>query len=46
MEAAFRQSNFEGGVIGGVQAVTRHLLQHFPADSRDSNELPNIPVVL
>ena len=24
MEAAFRQSNFEGGVVSGVQAVTRH----------------------
>ena len=46
MEAAFRQSNFEAGVVSGVQAVTRHLLQHFPADNHDSNELPNKPVVL
>ncbi len=46
MEAAFRQSNFESGVVGGVQAVTRHLKQHFPSDSRDSNELPDKPVVL
>ncbi len=46
MEAAFRQSDFEGGVVSGVQAVTRHLKQHFPSDSDDSNELPNKPVVL
>ena len=46
MEAAFRQSNFEGGVVAGVQAVTRHLLQHFPADSHHRNELPDKPMVL
>ena len=46
MEAAFRQSDFEGGVVSGVQAVTRHLLQHFPSDSHDRNELPDKPVVL
>ena len=46
MEAAFRQSNFEGGVVSGVQAVTRHLKQHFPSDSLDRNELPDKPVVL
>ena len=46
MEAAFRQSDFEGGVVSGVQAVTRHLKQHFPSDSHDRNELSNKPVVL
>ena len=46
MEAAFKQSNFEGGVVAGVQAVTRHLLQHFPSDSHDRNELPDKPMVL
>ena len=46
MEAAFRKADFEGGVISGVQAVTRHLQQHFPSDSLDRNELPNKPVVL
>ena len=46
MEAAFRQSNFEGGVVSGVQAVTRHLKQHFPSDGKDRNELPDKPVVL
>ena len=46
MEAAFRQSDFEGGVVSSVQAVTRHLNQHFSFDSHDRNELPNKPVVL
>ena len=46
MEAAFRQSNFEGGVVSGVQAVTRHLKQHFPSNDNDRNELPDKPVVL
>ena len=46
MEAAFKQSNYESGVIEGVQAVTRHLAAHFPADGRSGNELPDKPVVL
>ena len=46
MEAAFRESNYEGGVICGVQAVTQHLVQHFPAGGHDGNELPDKPVVL
>ena len=46
MEQAFRQSNFEGGVVGGVQAVTQHLVEHFPAGGANRNELPDKPVVL
>ena len=46
MEAAFRQSNFEGGVVGGVEAVTAHLKRHFPSGHHDRNELPDKPVVL
>ena len=46
METAFKQSNFEGGVISGVQAVTQHLVAHFPADGRNGNELPDKPVLL
>ena len=46
MEAAFKQANFEGGVVSGVQAVTRHLKLHFPSDGPDRNELPDKPVVL
>ena len=46
MEAAFKQSNYEAGVVAGVQAVTRHLAAHFPADGQGGNELPDAPVVL
>ncbi len=46
MEAAFRQGRYEGGVLEGVQAVTEHLAQHFPAAGRGANELPDKPVVL
>ena len=49
MEAAFKQSNFEDGVVQGVQAVTQHLAAHFPdnAASEDhGNELPNQSVLL
>jgi uncharacterized membrane protein len=50
MEAAFQQSNFEGGVIQGVQALTQHLRQHFPASAFQGkvkgNELPDAPVLL
>lgn len=46
MEAAFRQGDFEGGVLRGLQAVTRHLAQHFPAAAGDRNELPNRPAVM
>ena len=46
METAFKQSNFEGGVIAGVQSVTQHLKAHFPVNPHDRNELPDKPVIL
>ena len=46
METAFRQSDYARGVVGGLQAVTHHLLEHFPAAGRNANELPDTPVVL
>ena len=46
MQTAFKQSNFEGGVIAGVQAVTQHLKAHFPVNANDRNELPDKPVIL
>ena len=32
--------------FGGVQAVTQHLVRHFPAGDRRGNELPDQPVLL
>ena len=46
METAFKQGNYEGGVVSGIQAVTQHLTQHFPASAADHNELTDKPVVL
>jgi uncharacterized membrane protein len=46
MEAAFRQADFEGGVVRGIQEVTQHLTRHFPPIGDDRNELPDKPVVL
>jgi len=46
METAFRQRDYEGGMVRGIQAVTRHLTEHFPAVREDRNELPDNPVVL
>lgn len=46
MEAAFKQGDYEGGVVRGIQAVTRHLVEHFPAAGEDLNELADKPMVL
>jgi uncharacterized membrane protein len=46
METAFKEANYEGGVVSGIQAVTQHLMKHFPASGAGQNELPDKPVVL
>jgi len=46
MEAAFRRADYEGGVVGGIREVTRHLAEHFPTIGDDRDELPDDPVVL
>ena len=46
METAFKQKNYEVGVVSGIQAVTQHLLKHYPAVGSTRQELPNQPVVL
>lgn len=45
MEVAFRQSDFERGVLLGVQAVTEQLVVHFPVEG-STNELLDRPVLL
>lgn len=45
MEEAFRRSDYEAGVIAGIQAVTAHLARHFPA-GQGANELPDRPLVI
>ena len=46
METDFRAGNFAGGVIKGIDAVSRHLATHFPRHGGGSNELPDAPVVM
>ena len=46
MENDFKRAHYEGGVISGIQAVTQHLVEHFPASGTGQNELPDEPVVL
>lgn len=46
MEAAFARANYQAGVIGGIQAVTQHLVKHFPVNGAARNELPDASVVL
>lgn len=47
METDFKQSNYLGGVINGVQAASKHLASHFPAtEGRNNNELQDRPVLV
>jgi uncharacterized membrane protein len=46
MEAEFRNSRFEAGVINGIAAVSKELAKHFPPQSPQRNELPDKPVVM
>ncbi len=47
MELAFREGEFESGVIGGIHAIGRHLQEHFPAERmRRENELSDSPIIL
>ena len=46
METDFKAGNFAGGVIRGIEAVSRQLAAHFPAHRGDRNELPDAPVVM
>jgi uncharacterized membrane protein len=46
MEADFRAGNFSGGVIKGIQSVSRELATYFPKQGANPNELPDKPVVM
>jgi uncharacterized membrane protein len=46
MEAEFGAGQFERGVIGGIEAVSRELARHFPRGGPHPNELPDAPVVI
>ena len=46
METAFKQANYEGGVVSGIQAITQQMVQHFPSGGGSRNELPDQPLLL
>jgi uncharacterized membrane protein len=46
MEAAFRNGQFEAGILAGIRAVSERLAQHFPPRSGKPNEISDSPVVL
>jgi uncharacterized membrane protein len=46
MEADFKRGNYEAGVLGGVEQVTRLLKKHFPAEAGQREELPSKPAIL
>ncbi len=47
MESAFRQRQFETGVIAGIQTIDQYLRSHFPVQhEKPVNELSDKPVIL
>jgi uncharacterized membrane protein len=46
METDFKAGNFAGGVVRGIEAVSRQLAAHFPKHGAGKNELPDAPVVM
>ena len=44
MEQALGRGDFEGAILGGVEAVSALLARHFPPRPGDRNELPDRPV--
>jgi uncharacterized membrane protein len=46
MENDFEAGNFAGGVVRGIEAVSKQLAAHFPKHGGGKNELPDAPVVM
>ena len=46
MEEAFRNRRFEEGALTAITEVTALLERHFPAGERNTDELPDAPIVL
>jgi uncharacterized membrane protein len=46
MEIAFRQGQFEEGVLVGIKEISEVLQKNFPAGAADKNELSNVPLAL
>jgi uncharacterized membrane protein len=46
MEREFRAGEFENGVLQGIREISALLQQHYPAQGKRPNELPDYPVML
>jgi len=46
MEKHFKRGDFELGVLHGIAKITEHLDRHFPAETKNANELSNAPIVI
>jgi uncharacterized membrane protein len=46
MRHEFQQGRFREGSLQGIQEITQLLAKHFPANSDNTNELPNRPVII
>jgi uncharacterized membrane protein len=46
MELAFSKSEFLSGTLTGIASIANVIGQHFPAQEKRINELPDAPVVL
>jgi hypothetical protein len=46
IRSELKVGQFEYGVIGGIRAVSRLLVEHFPRAADDTDELPNRPLVI
>lgn len=46
MELAFSKSDFLPGTVTGISAIAEVIGQHFPAQEKRTNELPDTPIVL
>jgi uncharacterized membrane protein len=46
MEALFRKSEFEAGVLHGIDKISEVLKKHFPQKGASRNEISNKPLIL
>lgn len=50
MESLFKQGEFEAGVLYGIEAIGKHLTEHYPLAASQQhnnvNELSDVPVIL
>ena len=46
MELAYSKSGFLPGTLAGIASIASVMGQHFPAQDKRTNELPDTPVVL